>query len=215
MVLADSKPPYLQSDGNRPACKIVPVKNAFVAVSGMILDPARQFDAEEVAAQTFDSPGNFAAHVKLATERIQAKGSEELSRLRTEDPERYGSALKNGANFIDVLFLAFENHVAMLAARGLHWNETKSKLELHEKHDCPGSACPDGTYLSKIGEVSEVEKFLSVHKRSDLGETVLRDLMVQQAQATPHATGLPIQILSLQDSGPIWLANDLGCPPQK
>jgi hypothetical protein len=214
MVLADSKPASPPIDGDKPVCKIVPVKNAYVAASGMVRDASRQFDVEEIVARVFDSPGHFEARVKLATDQIQAKVSEEVSRLKTQDPQRYASTLKNGGNLIDVLFFAFENHVAMLAERRLHWNEAKSRLELL-KHDCPGKACPDGHYISKIGEVSEIDKFLTTHKPADLGETTLHDLMVQQAQTTPTETGLPIQILSLQDGAPIWLANDLGCPLQK
>lgn len=214
LVLADSKPVSPAADGGKLACKIVPIKNAYVAVSGVVGNPTRQFDAEEIASRAFDSPGHFQARVKLATEEIQAKLSEELSRLKTEDPERYSAALKNGADLIDVLFLAFENHVAMLAERRFHWNDSRSRLDV-QKLDCPGKACADGHYVSKIGAVSEIEKFLATHKQSDLGETTLHDLMLQQAKATPNETAAPIQILSLQDGAPIWLANDAGCPLQK
>jgi hypothetical protein len=215
LVLADSKPTYLRSDVNKSVCKIIPVKNAYVAVSGMVRDTSREFDAEQIAARAFDSPDRFEVHVRHATELIRAEATRELLRLRREDQEQYGFALKNRGNPIDVLFVAFEKHVAMLAARRLRWNEGKLTLELLQKQDCPGSACPNGTYLSKIGEVSEIEKFLKGHKNPELSETNLRDLMVQQAQATPNDVGLPIQVLALQESGPTWLANDLGCPLQK
>ena len=214
LVLADSKPASSPSDADKPVCKIVPVKNAYVASSGFVRDAARQFDVEEIAGRAFDSPGHFEARVKLATEQIQATVSEELSRLKTEDPQRYASALKNGGNVIDVLFLAFENHVAMLAERRLHWNEGKARLEL-QKHDCPGKACPDGHYVAKLGEASEIDKFLTTHTPADLSETTLHDLMIQQARTTPTETGLPIQVLSLQDGAPIWLVNELGCPLQR
>jgi hypothetical protein len=221
LVLADSKP--APSDGDKPACKIVPLKNGYLAASGMVRDAAR-FDVEEIAARAFDSPAHFQARVKMATEEIEAKASEELAHLKAESPERYSAATKSAASanspaggiapVLDVLFLAFENHVAMLAERRFHWNEAKSRLDV-QKLDCPGRTCPDGHYVSKIGAVSEIEKFLASHKPSELGETTLHDLMVQQARSTPNETAAPIQILSLQDGAPIWLANEAGCPLQK
>ena len=224
LVLADSKPSSGAGDSDKPVCKIVPVKNGYFAASGIIRDAVRQFDVEEIAARAFDSPGHFQDRVKTATEEIEAKASEELAHLKTENPERYGIAIKNGANLkssrdrtapvIDILFLAFENHVAMLAERRFHWNDAKSRLDV-QKLDCPGKACPDGHYVSKIGAVSEIEKFLATHKPSELGETTLHDLVVQQTQATPNETAAPIQILSLQDGAPMWLANDAGCPLQR
>jgi hypothetical protein len=224
MLLADSKPDSPGINGDHPVCKIIPIKNALVTMAGMIRDWSPQLDPADIAAKAFDSPGNFAAHVKLATERIQAKASEDIARLKTEAPERYASFLKNGADgkssgdhevpLLAILFLGFENHVAMLAERKFYWNEAKSKIEIR-KHDCPGQACPDGHYVSRLGAVSELDKFLATHKQADLGETTLHDLLVQQAHTTPKETALPIQILSLQESGPIWLANDLGCSLQK
>lgn len=211
LVLADSKASEPGRDGSKPMCKVIAVKSAYVAATGLVRDAAGQYDAEAIASRAFDSPGRFETHVRQAMEQIGTEATKELLRLKAEDQKQYVAALKNGGNVVDVLFLAFENHLAMLAERGLRWNEAKSKLELREKHDCPGRDCPDGKYLSKIGEVSEIEKFLSAHRGANLDEATLQDLMIQQTKATPDEAGLPIQVLSIQESGPIWLANDLGC----
>jgi hypothetical protein len=72
--------------------------------------------------------------------------------------------------------------------------------------------CPNGTFMSRIGEVSEIDKFMSTHKSLSLDERTLMDLMNRQTITTPKEVGLPIEVLALQASGPSWHSNELGCP---
>jgi hypothetical protein len=212
-VFADSKPTYLRSGGKDTVCKIIPIKNAFMAVSGMVRDPYRDFDVEAISAAAFDSAGSFLSHVRHATKLVRERATTELKRLKVEDPSQYEFALSNHRNVLDVLFVAYEAKVPILAARQLRWNETKSALELIRTQDCPGSACPSGTLLSVIGEASEIQKFIDAHQKGgNVSEDILKDLMTRQIEATPKKVGFPIEILALQETGATWHANDLGCP---
>jgi hypothetical protein len=212
VIFADSKPTYFPPSQLNAVCKIVPARNAYLAVAGLVRDPSRHFDVEEIAANAFNSTASFRVHVANALGEIERKGKKEINRVRSEDIAQYRFMMKNDGNVIDIVFVAFENEVPMLSARRLHWSELTSELEISQEQNCPGVDCPDGNYVSQIGKVSEIQKYIALNRSSVLDEPTISNLMTLQTKATPEDVGLPIEVLSLDSSGPTWHANPLGCP---
>jgi hypothetical protein len=212
IIAADSKAQYIDGQGSPTVCKIQPTKVGLFAVSGYVREFGH-YDVFVTVEQEFSTKGNFAEHVQRTSLALRKALSQQMHRLKTEQPKNYPEILKKlhgGA----VSVLMVENDA--FAFRVVKFDPAINAAKVTQAQDCPGKACVNGNTLLPFGQSSPMVKYLTAHPISNITSSkqlveIARSTIQAAVDGKPADVGPPIEILQIDSTGRSWISNELGC----
>jgi len=212
MIAADSKARYRGTPGPEKVCKIYQTGRLYFAIAGLEHDTQRGFYPKNIIAGNFIESDAFGDSVNRIERAITSALLTELSRLKSEDPEAYQFTLKEGDDALTILLAEIRHGTPYVAGRGFQYVQVTAPQVKVSRITCPGD-CPNGVELFFLGKQAEAKQFVHDHPGENFDPIVRAKKLVEvETQSWPEDVGLPVVVLRVDSNGPVWVANDSGCP---
>jgi hypothetical protein len=202
-------------ESTRPACKIFKVNDAAFAVSGLVRDPAWNFDAENLAAGSLRRQNLLPEIANDLTERMTDMLGSYLGRLKAGNPVLYAKVLEEENGIItSVLLGAFEGGRPIAVGMEFRASEEPGgRVRINATRvTCPGD-CPNGVMYFILGERRPIDRFIAEHGTDRfLPASSGAPFMVQLViDAGAKRVGPPVDVLVIDRQGVYWPARKEGC----
>ena len=202
-------------ESTQPVCKIFTVKDTAFAIAGLVKDPAWNFDAENLTADSLRRQNRLTETANDLAERLTAMLGSYLERLKKGNPYLYGKLLEEQDGAItSILLTAYEGDQPV--AIGLSFRaseETGGRVRITATRvACPGD-CPDGVMYFFLGERRPIDRYIAEHGRDRLlpassGAPFLVQLVIDGGS---KFVGPPIDVMIISRQGVSWHARKEGC----
>ena len=202
-------------ESTQPVCKIFTVKDTAFAIAGLVKDPAWNFDAENLTADSLRRQNRLTETANDLAERLTAMLGSYLERLKKGNPYLYGKLLEEQDGAItSILLTAYEGDQPV--AIGLSFRaseETGGRVRISATRvACPGD-CPDGVMYFFLSERRPIDRYIAEHGRDRLlpassGAPFLVQLVIDGGS---KFVGPPIDVMIISRQGVSWPARKEGC----
>lgn len=212
IIATDSKATYLGQAGPPTVCKIYNHGDLYFAAAGLDYDARRNFSIKKIVADSLLSSATFDEQVARVENAVAQSLTNELARLRREDPGIYAFTMHSSAHVVSLVLVEYQDGVPHLAARGFSWISNPTPAIKIDRITCPGD-CTDGRELLSLGEKRAAENFMRANSGEDFDLPALATKLVElEIEDSPGNVGPPINEMRLDKSGVTWLSNGSGCP---
>ena len=202
-------------ESTQPVCKIFTVKDTAFAIAGLVKDPAWNFDAENLAAESLRRQTRLTDTANDLAERLTAMLGSYLERLKKGNPYLYGKLLEEqGGTITSILLAAYEGDQPVAIGMSFRASEeTGGRVRIAATRvACPGD-CPDGVMFFFLGERRPIDRYIAEHGRDRLlpassGAPFLVQLVIDGGS---KFVGPPIDVIVIDRQGVSWPARKEGC----
>jgi hypothetical protein len=202
-------------ESTQPVCKIFTVKDTAFAIAGLVKDPAWNFDAENLAADSIRRQNRLTETANDLSVRLTAMLGSFLERLKKGNPYLYGKLLEEQDGTItSILLAAYEGDQPVAIGMSFRASkETGGRVRITATRvSCPGD-CPDGVMYFFLGERRPIDRYLAEHGRDRLlpassGAPFLVQLVID---GESKLVGPPIDVMVIDRQGVSWPARKEGC----
>ena len=217
VIGADSKvTDTFGNDLNRRACKIRQVGNLFVALEGLEIDRQTGFSVPVILnkALTLTASAPADEKVSMLMGFLVSGLLNELSHLKTHEPETYFRKIEGGQLFLRIIVAGFENGrplVFVRSFRALQYNPGQIGVAVIPD-DCLENC--QGTVVTRyLGESDAIEglpeetpNFWKAGLRAGV-----RTLIETEIAARSEYVGPPIDIVRINQNGAQWIQKKPEC----
>lgn len=201
---------------NRRACKIRQVGNLVIAFEGLEVDRKTGFNLQEISTTALNlrPSGSATEKVSMLTGFLVSELLNELSHLKTQEPETYFRKIEGGQLFLRLIVAGFENGrplVFVRSFRALQYNPGQIGVTVIPD-DCLAN-CEGAVVTRFLGESDAIEGLPEETPdfwKAGLGDGVRR-LIETEIAARSEYVGPPIDIVQISKSGIRWLARKPEC----
>jgi len=202
-------------ESSQPVCKIFTVKDTAFAIAGLVKDPAWNFDAENLTADTLRRQNRLTETANDLGERLTAMLGSYLERLKKGNPYLYGKLLEEQDGTITSILLAAyeEDRPVMIGMSFRALEETGGRIRITAiRISCPGD-CPTGVEYFFLGERRPIERYIAEHGEDRLlpassGAPFMVRLVIDGGS---KQVGPPIDVIVIDGQGVSWPARKEGC----
>jgi Proteasome subunit len=202
-------------ESTRPVCKIFTVKDTAFAIAGLVKDPAWNFDAENLTADTLRRQNRLTEAANDLAERLTAILGSYLERLKKGNPFLYGKLLEERDGTItSILLAAYEGDRPVSIGLSFRASEeTGGRIRIAgTRITCPGD-CPTGVEYFLLGERRPIERYIAEHGEDRLlpagsGAPFMVQLVIDGGS---KQVGPPIDVIVIDRQGVSWPVRKEGC----
>jgi hypothetical protein len=199
----------------RPACKIFTVNDTAFAIAGLVKDPAWDFDAEKLTADTLRRQNRLTEAADVLAGRLTTSLGSYLERVGKGNPSLYGKLLEEqGGTITSILLAAYEGDRPVAIGMSFRASgEAGGRVGIAATRvACPGD-CPDGVMYFFLGERRPIDRYIAEHGRDRLspassGAPFLVQLVIDEGS---KLAGPPIDVVVIDRQGVSWPARKEGC----
>lgn len=196
-------------------CKIFTVGNTAFAIGGFVKDPAWNFDAENLTAESLRRQNRLTEAANDLTERLTGMLGSYLERLKQGNPFLYAKLLEGEDGTItSILLTAYEGDQPVAIGMGFRASEEPGgRVRITATRvTCPGD-CTDGVMYFLIGERRPIDRYIAEHGKDRLlpassGAPFMVQLVIDSGS---KRVGPPIDVIVIDKQGVSWPARKEGC----
>jgi hypothetical protein len=205
----------MDSSTERPVCKIFVVKEAVFAVGGLVKDPTRGFDVEQLVAEGLWTRSSISTAAQEIRTSVSSQLREELIYLSAHNPSLFARTLSEDQGYAtSVLIAGIENGEPTAIGFGIRASgDTADTLSLSASTlSCPGD-CPAGVYTFLPGRHAAIDRYRrhyggQVAMSPELAAPFFANLEIE---ANTPSIAPPIDVVRLDRAGISWPARKLEC----
>jgi len=199
----------------RPVCKIFTVGDTAFAIGGLAKDPAWNFDAENLTAESLRRKNRLTETANDLTERLTGMLGSYLERLKQGNPSLYAKSLEwENGTITSILLAAYEGDQPVAIGMGFRASEEPGgRVRITATRvTCPGD-CPNGVMYFFLGERRPIDRYIAEHGKDRLlpagsGAPFLVQLVIDGGS---NHVGPPIDVVVIDRQGVSWPARKEGC----
>jgi hypothetical protein len=180
----------------KSVCKISHIDDIYVAVAGLDNDANTGFSVSKSVALAIHGRHTFIEKMNLATKAIQLPLRKEaiaLKKIGFLDP-----LLKDG---VVILLIGSQEGVPMYAGQSFTVTDSRGTIKVvpSKREECPGTDCPNGLWISPVGETDAITVYRSnpmnrvVHDAAEYARTLVQ---VQIDKPTKGVSG-PVHVVRI------------------
>jgi hypothetical protein len=208
LLAADSR---VTQDGgdSAEACKIAHSGTTWIAVSGLISDPATGFTLGPLARPALAQGRSVKEQIALLADALQPGLARAVDGLRRDAPEHY-SRFAGGRPVLQAILAAQENGKPVLATIGFVLDAAGA---LQPRASLIDGADARGPRLIYAGQQDHIREYLRTHRdwiASDR-QALVRDLVQLEIDANTGHVGGPIDVVQIDAAGPQWVQKKSAC----
>jgi len=198
-----------------PVCKIFTVKETAFAVAGLARDPAWEFDAENLAAESLRRRNRLAEAANDLSARLTDALGSYLERLKAGNPILYSKLLREeNGSVTSILLTAYEGGEPVAIGMDFRAAEEpggRARIAA-TRVACPGD-CANGVMYFLLGEHLPIDRYIAEHGKDRLsparsGAPFLVRLVID---AGSKGVGPPVDVVVIDRRGVSWPARKEGC----
>jgi len=199
----------------RTVCKIFTVKDTAFAIGGFVKDPAWNFDAENLTAESLRRQNRLTETANELTARLTGMLGSYLERLKPGNPFLYAKLLEGEDGIItSILLTAFEGDQPVAIGMGFRASEEPGgRVRITATRiTCPGD-CTNGVMYFFLGERRPIDRYIAEHGKDRLvpassGAPFMVQLVIDGGS---KGVGPPIDVIVIDRQGVSWPARKEGC----
>jgi len=213
------------NDLNKRACKVRQIGDLFIAIEGLEIDRQTGFSVPEIATKALASKTLAPASdkVSMLMGYLVSGLLNELSHLKTHEPQTYFKQIEGGQLFLRIVVAGFENGRPLLfvrSFRALQYNPGQIGVAVIPDDcldDCKGAVAT--RFLGESDAIEGLPEETPDFWKAGLADGVRR-LVETEIGARSEYVGPPIDIVRIGAVGAQWIqkkaeCSDLPSPPNR
>jgi len=191
-------------------CKISQDGATFYAFSGLVEDKTVDYNAENLAHDAVQGPGDLSTHLRHFLELAHDPLAKALEAVRRDSPKQY-EYLEQNHPALQAIFAGVESQTPVLGVAAFSLGPDGS-LIYYTKIVARGDDGL-GTRIIYAGQQHEIRDYLSRHHDwpSADGAALVRTLIQREIDASRGEVGGPIDIVSIGPGGARWIQKKPEC----
>jgi hypothetical protein len=204
------------ANGPRQVCKLSDAHGVYLAIAGVDNDHSRHFSVADVVFGVIRNETTFAARMSAAKAALMSQLRIEATALqKSGDRKNLDLLINRDGDSLQVALFGIENGapVAMVQSFLVREDSRGITVTAGNSARCPGTDCPAGVYIFKLGKHAAIDKYLDTHPGAQIGRAAQAAKMLVQIEinAGTEGVGPPIDVIGLSYDG-IHLDAKPGCP---
>jgi hypothetical protein len=190
-------------------CKIREVGGVLFAVNGLAAEKNSGLDVLALAMETFRGGGSLSERITKFENLVMTPLQSAVNRILQNDSSGRKFILEHAV--LGVNFAAIENNIPALYGRRFTISSDDPIIKI-ERHQCPGSDCPNGEITVLTGPEKYKKQFYKENPvlSGDLAEMARKFVQAQIDENVPDV-GPPIDLVLLTANGVKWMQRKRGC----
>jgi len=219
-IAADSLGMFTRQDGSsysRSVCKIHRIGDVFVGIAGFDADPINGFSVLQIVSDAIRGKRNFVERMAAAGSAIESALPSEARSLRERRPADFREITDPKAGGVAIILVGMEDGTPSVMVQKFGISVTPAaeiRIVPSEILSCPGSDCPGGHYIFRLGQSDAISKYLSKgpYVVADSAEFARSLVQLEVDDPTVSTTvGGPIDVVRISKSDEQWVQQKPVC----